>query len=81
MGLADDIRQRQKRIQETLRQLNKLSKRTPEDRYREHREAARERQASLAASGRDIGSIPPIANPERRDRGRGSLADGGRSHD
>lgn len=34
--------------------------------YEQHKEQARERQAAQSRTGRDIGEIPPVANPERR---------------
>jgi hypothetical protein len=38
------------------------------DGYRRHKEAARERQAGLSRSGRDIGPIPDVVDPARRER-------------
>jgi hypothetical protein len=35
-------------------------------RYEHHRTRARKEQAAQAASGQDIGDIPPVKNPERR---------------
>ena len=35
--------------------------------YAAHREAAAQRQADLSASGRDIGELPPVADPARRE--------------
>jgi hypothetical protein len=40
--------------------------------YEAHKERARARQALISVTGRDIGPIPPVANPERRAR---ALAD------
>lgn len=37
------------------------------------REAARARSEAISASGRDIGPLPPVENPERRARAAGSL--------
>lgn len=34
--------------------------------YEQHKDRARERQAGQSRAGRDIGDIPPVANPERR---------------
>ncbi len=34
--------------------------------YRAHKESARERQAEMSKSGRDIGEIPPVVDPQRR---------------
>lgn len=34
--------------------------------YEQHKDRARERQAGQSRAGRDIGEIPPVANPERR---------------
>jgi len=41
--------------------------------YAAHMERARRRQADLSKSGRDIGEIPPVKNPERRAEGTESL--------
>lgn len=35
--------------------------------YEAHKEAARQRQADIAAKGREIGDLPPIGNSERRE--------------
>ena len=38
--------------------------------YAVHKEAARHRQFEMSREGRNIGEIPPVANPERRERCR-----------
>lgn len=38
----------------------------PDAAYERHKDRARERQAAQSRSGRDIGEIPPVADPERR---------------
>lgn len=38
----------------------------PTDQHQAHRDRAYRQQQRISAAGRDIGSIPPIANPERR---------------
>ena len=43
------------------------------DEYQSHRNAAARRQAEKSAEGRDIGSIPEVANPERREACRRDL--------
>lgn len=46
---------------------------TARARYGRHKEAAGQRQRDESRSGRDIGPIPPVANPERRARCRLNL--------
>ncbi|MGI6353823.1 MAG: hypothetical protein GX937_02400 [Lentisphaerae bacterium] len=41
--------------------------------YRRHRSSAAQRQAELSAEGRDIGEIPEVANPARRESCRKDL--------
>ncbi len=36
--------------------------------YDAHKEKARQRQAELSLSGRDIGELPPVADPERKEK-------------
>jgi hypothetical protein len=38
----------------------------PTSAYEQHKDRARERQAGQSRAGRDIGEIPPVADPERR---------------
>jgi hypothetical protein len=41
--------------------------------YHKHKDQAGQAQAEASAEGRDIGSIPPVKNPPRRERSRGDL--------
>ena len=41
--------------------------------YERHRQRMAEQQANISAEGRDIGSIPAVANPERREKCRRDL--------
>lgn len=43
-----------------------MGRKPQQDGYEQHKQRAAEAQREQAAAGRDIGSIPPIANPERR---------------
>lgn len=43
-----------------------LERHDPRRKYEAHKESARERQAGLSKSGRDIGEIPPVVDPQRR---------------
>ena len=43
------------------------------EQYEQHKTNARERQAEQSAKGRDIGPIPPVADPARRQAARDSL--------
>jgi len=43
------------------------------DAYDDHKKRAAARQAEQSAQGRDIGSVPPIKNKRRRNRGKKSL--------
>jgi energy-coupling factor transporter ATP-binding protein EcfA2 len=45
----------------------------PATAYEAHKERARTRQAEISKSGRDIGELPAIADPERRARTRENL--------
>jgi hypothetical protein len=47
--------------------LNLPDQRPPMDEYAQRREREARRQANMSASGRDIGDIEPVANPERRE--------------
>jgi hypothetical protein len=38
--------------------------------YEAHKATTRERQAAISAAGRDIGPLPAVRDPERRERGR-----------
>lgn len=38
--------------------------------YEQHRNRSAARQAEQSAEGRDIGTIPPVVDPDRRERGR-----------
>ncbi len=38
--------------------------------YEEHRDAARQRQAELSQAGRDIGELPEVEDPDRKERCR-----------
>ena len=38
--------------------------------YEAHREAAAQRQADLSLAGRDIGELPAVVDPERKEIGR-----------
>ena len=42
----------------------------PRDNYEAMKESARARNAEISESGRDIGKLPPVANPERKERAR-----------
>ncbi|MEM0982696.1 MAG: terminase gpA endonuclease subunit [Planctomycetota bacterium] len=43
------------------------------DAYARHKESARLRQLDVSEAGRDIGAIPPVVDPERREAARLSL--------
>lgn len=43
------------------------------DAYRRRKDAARKRQAEMAREGRDIGPLPPVENPERKEACRLNL--------
>lgn len=45
---------------------SKAPARTKEEQYERRKEAARSRQAQMARSGRDIGPLPELTDPERR---------------
>jgi len=38
--------------------------------YQVKKERSRQREAGMSASGRDIGELPPVSDPKRRERGR-----------
>jgi hypothetical protein len=46
---------------------------TPEEAYARHKEMTRERMHRLARVGRDIGEIPAVVNPERKEAARFSF--------
>jgi len=41
--------------------------------YKRKKDKSRERESEISRSGRDIGDIPPVSNPARRERGRTDL--------
>jgi hypothetical protein len=52
-----------------LHQTRHAPKSEPEgDRYERMKEAARARNAALALAGRDIGELPTVENPDRKER-------------
>ncbi|MFN3151791.1 terminase gpA endonuclease subunit [Bremerella sp.] len=52
-----------------MHQTRHAPKTEPEDdRYERMKEAARARNAALALAGRDIGELPAVENPDRKDR-------------
>jgi len=56
------------------RPRRRLRPNTPADAYAAHRDQVGRHQARLSASGRDIGPLPPVVNPERREACRLDLA-------
>ena len=63
-----EIADAKRKLRQQLRQINEIEKRTgtATKGYEAHRDRAARRQAELSESGRDIGPLPAVVDPERR---------------
>lgn len=66
-----DLRKKHRELEQLLRQAEQAAG-TP-DRYERHRQAAAGRQKEQSRAGREIGELPPIADPARRAAALASL--------
>lgn len=68
--LKKQAKEKAKRLRDLARKAEAAAK---GDAYESHRERAGERQREIAAAGKEIGPIPPVADPDRRESCRMSL--------
>jgi len=65
----------EKKLRDQLKAIREIRKRRGPQRgdYESHKERAAARQAQLSESGRDIGNLPPVGNPGRKEDSRASF--------